>query len=116
MTSSVVLVHGLSGDYIETWKAEDETVWPRDLLPVELGTIGIRVLSFEYSGSIRSSSSTAGVNDAAQNLLHYLDNERDDPRSKRRPIVFVGHSLGGVIIKRVIAVSEISNNYALAIL
>ncbi|KAI1127147.1 hypothetical protein F5Y10DRAFT_293068 [Nemania abortiva] len=101
----IVLVHGLSGDNTTTWEAEDKTVWPRDLLPKNLGKTKIRVLSFEYSGSIRSTSSRAGINDAAQNLLQELKDKRDDLRSKYRPIVFVGHSLGGVIIKRAIRIA-----------
>ncbi|KAI0423012.1 hypothetical protein F5X98DRAFT_369029 [Xylaria grammica] len=103
----VVLVHGLNGHYTSTWKSEDKTVWPRDLLPERLQKIGIkiRVLSFEYGGSIKGTTSKAGIDDTAQNLLQHLIDHRDDPRLKWRPILFVGHSLGGVIIKRAISVA-----------
>ncbi|KAI1747834.1 hypothetical protein F4782DRAFT_519486 [Xylaria castorea] len=103
----VVLVHGLKGHYIGTWKAEDKTVWPKDLLPGDLQKIGIRirVLSFEHGGSIKGTTSKAGIDDTAQNLLQHLIDKRDDPRITWRPIVFVGHSLGGIIIKRAVQVA-----------
>ncbi|KAI0532177.1 hypothetical protein GGR58DRAFT_191520 [Xylaria digitata] len=105
----VVLVHGLRGHYTGTWKAEDKTVWPKDLLPKHLHEIkiDIRVLSFEYGGSIKGTTSKAGIDDAAQNLLQHLIDQRDDLGTQWRPIVFVGHSLGGVIIKRAIQVAYI---------
>lgn len=93
------------GHYIDTWKAGDDTVWPRDLLPKALHDkrkFNIRVLSFEYGGSIRGTSSRAGISDTAHNLLQYLRDKRADQGDRYRPIIFVGHSLGGVIIKRVI--------------
>ncbi|KAI0867934.1 hypothetical protein GGS24DRAFT_483824 [Hypoxylon argillaceum] len=122
--ADIVLVHGLMGHYINTWKAEDDTVWPSDLLPEALRKrtdlnkrteldiqteLHIRVLSFEYGGSIMGTSSQAGINDAAQHLLQCLYDKREDQRDKSRPIIFVGHSLGGVIIKRAIRLAY--NNY-----
>ncbi|TRX88351.1 hypothetical protein FHL15_010727 [Xylaria flabelliformis] len=104
----VVLVHGLKGHYIRTWKAEgDKTVWPKDLLPGDLQRIGIRirVLSFEHGGSIKDTTSKAGIDDIAQNLLQHLMDKRDEPRIRNRPILFIGHSLGGIIIKRAIQVA-----------
>ncbi len=104
-----MLVHGLGGDHIKTWKAEDKTVWPNDLLPKRLcPDHHIRVLSFEYGGSVKGTSSMAGIDDAANSLLEGLLDKRDKSTG-RRPIVFVGHSLGGVIIKRVITVSDMSH-------
>ncbi|KAI1173093.1 hypothetical protein F4777DRAFT_467614 [Nemania sp. FL0916] len=107
--ADIVLVHGLMGGYIKTWQAEDNTVWPRDLLPPALherAGLGIRVLSFEYGGSIMGTSSQAGIDDTAQSLLQCLYNKREDQRDKSRPIIFVGHSLGGVIIKRAIRIAH----------
>ncbi|KAI1175694.1 hypothetical protein F4777DRAFT_549579 [Nemania sp. FL0916] len=103
-SADIVLVHGLKGHWTGTWEAPDGTVWPRDLLPKHLrnANIGLRVLSFEYGGSISGTSSKAGITDCAQTLLQYLIDERDD---ERRPVVFVGHSLGGVIVKRAIRIA-----------
>ncbi|GAP82517.2 putative ankyrin repeat protein [Rosellinia necatrix] len=98
----IVLVHGLGGHYTRTWEAEDETVWPTHLLPKRLGHKNIRVLSFEYGGSIKGTTSKAGINDTANNLLEHLMDQRRGAGLKWWPIIFIGHSLGGVIIKRAI--------------
>ncbi|KAI1172684.1 hypothetical protein F4777DRAFT_491585 [Nemania sp. FL0916] len=106
--ADIVMVHGLQGHHINTWKAEDNTIWPTDLLPRFLcntgihGAIRVRVLSFEYGGTIRGTTSKAGIDDVAQNMLELLLDKRDDRRSMCRPIIFVAHSLGGVIVKRAI--------------
>ncbi|KAI1113826.1 hypothetical protein F5Y14DRAFT_200638 [Nemania sp. NC0429] len=106
--ADVVFVHGLMGHFEDTWRAEDGTVWPNKLLPQSLydkEDLNIRVLSFEYGGSIRGTTSQAGIDDTAQNLLQYLYHEREKQRDQERPIIFVGHSLGGVIIKRAIRIA-----------
>ncbi|KAJ8126916.1 hypothetical protein O1611_g6722 [Lasiodiplodia mahajangana] len=47
---SIIFVHGLGGDRIETWTWRDkseETFWPKDLLPIDCPTA--RILSFGYN-------------------------------------------------------------------
>jgi pimeloyl-ACP methyl ester carboxylesterase len=100
--TSIVFVPGLGGDYIETWQADDEsgTVWPRDLLPTYV--TGVRVISFKYNTSLNGTTSQAGIRDHAKDLLDRLVDEReDDEAASLRPLIFVGHSLGGIVIKRV---------------
>lgn len=94
-----MLVHGLDGDPIRTWQDEKSgKVWPRDLLPEELPQT--RVMSFAYNGDMFRNQSAATIRDNARSLLNYLKLERRrvDPR---RPIVFVAHCLGGLIVKHV---------------
>ncbi len=45
-------------------------------------------------------TSTAGVNEQAVNLLDRFDAQRR-PLSPQRPIIFIAHSLGGIIVKSV---------------
>ena len=98
---SIVLVAGLGGDYVKTWRADDETLWPRDLLPKSIPDI--RVLSFQYNTTIQGTTSRAKITDHAVQLLNalHLDRETDDTAATR-PIIFVGHSLGGILIKSAI--------------
>jgi predicted alpha/beta superfamily hydrolase len=35
-------------------------------------------------------------------LLRYLENNRQQPEEKKRPIVLIGHSLGGILVKKVL--------------
>jgi len=99
---SVVLVHGLDSLYgdeeagtVKTWTAEDGTVWPCDMLPGYIPEA--RVLCFEYNGSIKGTTSVAGIRDHASDLLQCLGELRRPGVQDERPIIFVGHSLGGVM-------------------
>ena len=101
---SVVLVHGLDGDPVETWehitagtKSQRRTVWPEDLLPKILPRV--RVLSFGYNGDMYRSNSVAGIRGNAGALLSHLKSHRYGV-DQTRPIVFVAHCLGGLIVKQ----------------
>jgi hypothetical protein len=107
---SVVLVHGLDSpdddqnEGIKTWTAEDGTVWPRDLLPSYMP--GARVLCYEYNGSIKGTTSIAGIRDNALALLRRLEEHRPRGVKDGRPIIFVGHSLGGVMYVPVVSADK----------
>jgi len=103
--SSIILVAGLGGDYLDTWRADDGTVWPRDLLPRDLPKI--RVFSFQYNTTVKGTTSRGKIDDHARQLLHALNKDRDtDIEAATRPIIFVGHSLGGMLIKYAIYLAK----------
>jgi hypothetical protein len=45
-------------------------------------------------------TSVAEIGDHALKLLGQLGDERSEPHAQVRPIIFIGHSLGGIIIKQ----------------
>jgi alpha-beta hydrolase superfamily lysophospholipase len=97
--TSIVAVHGLNGDWEKTWTDHNtKKLWLRDFLPRQFPNA--RVWSFGYDASVLSKS-VADIDDAAIYLVDALDGERHSPASKTKPIIFVAHSLGGVIVKRV---------------
>ncbi|RYP29051.1 hypothetical protein DL767_006913 [Monosporascus sp. MG133] len=108
LQADIVLVAGLGGHPLKTWQADDEnqTLWPRDLLPEHIPNI--RVLSFNYNTTLKGSASDAGIREHAEDLLATLLDKREDDGddAKLRPIVFVGHSLGGLIIKRALFLAQ----------
>lgn len=102
----MVLVHGLDAvdrhrDCIKTWTAEDDTVWPHHLLPARMPEA--RVLCYEYNGSIKGVTSVAGTRDHATSLLQQLEDYRERKADGSKPIIFVGHSLGGLMSVSVIS-------------
>lgn len=98
----IVFVHGLNplGDQRHAWKTwtcvEDGTFWPRDLLPSLIPTA--RILIFGYNSSVLSDANNAPVSTHASSLLRRVTNEREN--ALHRPIIFVAHSLGGLLVKQ----------------
>jgi hypothetical protein len=100
--ADIVLVAGLGGHHVKSWEAADGCAWPWHLLPSKVPDI--RVRSFRYTTTITGTTSAAGIRDHAKDLLNKLADDREDgdTAALKRPIVFIGHSLGGMIIKRAI--------------
>ncbi|KAI9859462.1 MAG: hypothetical protein M1824_003803 [Vezdaea acicularis] len=120
--ASLVAVHGLRIPFnippwkdehafgVKTWvagKPNKEVLWLKDLLPDRIENA--RVLLFGYNSNVGLDTSTAGVSGAAENLLAKLKNKRqEDPN---RPIMFICHSLGGIVVKRAISKARSSLQY-----
>jgi hypothetical protein len=65
-----------------------------------------RVMSFNYGWKQRSTTFRIR-NDAAYQLLNALAEDREDTlRFPPRPIVFIGHSFGGVVIQTALVLAE----------
>ena len=111
---SIVAVHGLGSDWEDAWTEEvgiEKRLWLRDFLPAKFPNV--RVMSYGYDAAFALSSSVSDIETAAASLLDYLDGARKNEQEKQRPIIFVAHSLGGIIVKRVSLSHKI--NYYLTI-
>lgn len=109
----VIAVHGLDPldnplHATRTWSAaNNDKLWLRDFLPERKPQI--RVLLYGYNSSAVFRASATGINGAAENLLSYLRLERR--QDHKRPIVWVSHSLGGLVVKKAIINAYISGEY-----
>jgi pimeloyl-ACP methyl ester carboxylesterase len=98
--ANIIFIHGLGGASIRTWchQKNPAFLWPQKWLPKEQGMENVRIYTFGYSagvGTTKESSST--ILDFAKNLnLELLTSDLGDA-----PIIFVAHSLGGLVVKRV---------------
>ncbi|CAI6087630.1 unnamed protein product [Clonostachys chloroleuca] len=102
----IVFIHGLSGDREKTWTGPNQTEpWPKTILPDRLPTA--RMLVFGYDAKwLKDSSSRNRVQEHASNLLASLGRHRGEDGTSSRPIIFVCHSLGGLVCMDALVLSE----------
>jgi len=128
----VVFVHGLWGGAFFTWRQAnpsktslplediDESVedcsscWPKDWLQDD--SDHLRVLACDFDSYI----SQWGLNCPTQNFKRSLDERSEDLLHQlleagvgRRPVIFVGHSMGGLIIKKMLTAASESDSQVL---
>ncbi|KAJ5892845.1 alpha/beta-hydrolase [Penicillium tannophilum] len=102
----ICFVHGLAGDRDKTWTAVGQTTpWPKILLPPKLNA---RVLMYGYDAHVaqKSVASSNRLINHAQNLLGDLTADRSFCNASSRPLIFVAHSLGGIVCKKTILLSQ----------
>lgn len=98
----IVAVHGLGGHFAGTWTTHTASTppcnWLKDLLPTHVPNA--RIMSFGYNSAVALSKSIGDISTFGEQLLNKVLQKR--PESQRnRPIIFVCHSLGGIVLKRV---------------
>ena len=95
----VVFVHGLNGDAHATWQPEGQPdrFWPdwigEDLPDVGVWSVGYPVNAFAWKGS------TMPLADRAVNILVSL---HTNDIGTNRPVMFITHSLGGLLVKEML--------------
>ncbi|KAF4948389.1 hypothetical protein FGADI_9701 [Fusarium gaditjirri] len=96
---SIVFVHGLKGDCQKTWTDKGSGLpWPKTLLPLEIETA--RVLTYSYDSTVTGKDDVPSQNrisNHAYNLVTALASLRQSDNTNERPIIFVCHSLGGLV-------------------
>ena len=98
---SIVMVHGFYGHPTGTWTDEDSgKCWPRDLVPDQMKT-HVRVLTFKYSESYTRPYRRESLFSHARDLLVHLNKRQQRPENEPRPIIWVAHSAGGIVVKEV---------------
>ncbi|KAL2649318.1 hypothetical protein R1flu_017446 [Riccia fluitans] len=97
--------------YISTWKSLNppEEIWPQRWIPKDYPLA--RIITVSYDGSL-SKSDTKGRMDPyliAENLVQEIirfRNDADYDQGSDRPMVLVGHGLGGLIIEQLCVLAE----------
>ena len=106
-TVDICFVHGLTGNRDSTWTTHGQsTPWPKTLLPPEFDRA--RILTYGYNAYILRKS-VAGSNrliDHAANFLNDLTTDRARHNASSRALIFVAHSLGGLVCKKAILLSR----------
>ncbi|PQE32074.1 P-loop containing nucleoside triphosphate hydrolase protein [Rutstroemia sp. NJR-2017a WRK4] len=112
----IVAVHGLGGGAASTWRhKQTHFLWLRDCLPAILEDIPrgttVRIWTFGYNANTVFSTAVAGISEFTQSLLSFIDEAEigqdvgikpsltNAHLDKGRKVIFVAHSLGGVVVK-----------------
>ncbi|KAE8161064.1 Alpha/Beta hydrolase protein [Aspergillus tamarii] len=101
----IVFVHGLNGHPYNTWATHGNPpiFWPADLLPEVLEPSRVRILTYGYNANVASFTDGASrdrIHHHAETLASGLAANRNLRSCSDRPIIFVCHSLGGLVVKR----------------
>ncbi|KAE8450572.1 hypothetical protein EG329_006303 [Mollisiaceae sp. DMI_Dod_QoI] len=109
----IFFIHGLTGDREKTWtrtKGKLECFWPRDLLPEDISNARIAVWGYDASVIKKTPFTVVSTNTLdhhAQTLCNDIASLRGE--KNKQPIIFVVHSLGGLVCKTALLHSSEAN-------
>ncbi|KAE8440868.1 hypothetical protein EG329_006366 [Mollisiaceae sp. DMI_Dod_QoI] len=99
-TIDCIAIHGWGSHPLGGFKAHDDTyMWLRDSLTKELPQL--RVFIYGYACDLTTADSISGVDDYADTLRRLLRDMRGQYKTEQPvPLVFIAHSLGGMVLKQ----------------
>ncbi|CAJ0579019.1 unnamed protein product, partial [Mesorhabditis spiculigera] len=104
----IVLIHGLCGSVFYTWRQKDNKsaliseCWPKDWLPLDINE-PIRILGIDYPSFLLNMSGSAESFPArAERFVNRLSSAGVGCR----PVIFICHSMGGLLAKKMLLESE----------
>ncbi|KAI4216270.1 MAG: hypothetical protein LQ351_001280 [Letrouitia transgressa] len=106
----IMFVHGACGSSINSFAGDctaptlddnEQDFWPGDRLPERLQSLGVfpRILTYGWSANVWLGSD-GSISKLAETFAHDIYKER--LTTPERPLVFIGHGLGGLLIKETI--------------
>ncbi|KAH7370025.1 hypothetical protein BKA65DRAFT_487549 [Rhexocercosporidium sp. MPI-PUGE-AT-0058] len=103
-----VFVHGLRGGSRKTWSASTSPAhyWPKEWLPADPEFRHVRIHSFGYNSDwLDTRENLLTIHDFGQSLIEEIYNTLGRGATNT-PIVFIGHSMGGLVIKKACILSR----------
>lgn len=104
LQGDVIFVHGLNGNGREYWSPNDhpECFWPEwvgeDIEKVGVWSIGYSASAFAWQGP------TMPLSQRVANIINLLQTNH---LATERPVVFITHSLGGLLVKQMLQSADI---------
>ncbi|PVF97368.1 TPR-like protein [Serendipita vermifera] len=101
----IVAIHGLGGHRERSWTAANGKMWLKDFLADDIPNA--RILTYGHGADTHSHTYMP-----TQRLLHFAEGFVEDLLRVRRsnperPIIFLAHSLGGIILKKALTLCNI---------
>lgn len=120
-SADIVFIHGLGGTSRHTWSRNRDLqlFWPLEWLPYEPELATARIMTFGYNSHFSSVShrqeNILNISDFAKDLLFSMKfatgkgEHRLDIGSA--PIIFIAHSMGGLIVKKAFILGQHDDHY-----
>lgn len=99
----IVAVHGVNGHYLKSFTDSTGCCWLRQLLPEDFPRC--RVFSYDYGADMFPKVAMRTMSDLSSDFCEDLLS-RAGRGEKSRPLVFIGHNLGGLLIKRLLVIAN----------
>jgi hypothetical protein len=104
--ADIIALTGLGGHAFGSWAISPTEMWLRDFLPDDIPQA--RILIYGYDSRIQKRSGRGILSDHTNNFIVKLTDMRREGRCELRPVIFIGHSLGCLIIKEALSKSASS--------
>lgn len=102
----VVFIHGLDGDAYNTWKNEDDVIWPEWLFD-DFNDIAVWTIGYDATSSAWKKD-TMSMSERGKNLIAEI---HANENLGNKPLFFIVHSMGGLILKYILELSHQQNKY-----
>ncbi|KFX88590.1 hypothetical protein O988_08962 [Pseudogymnoascus sp. VKM F-3808] len=97
----VIALTGLGGKAFASWQCYDGSMWLRDHVPIDIPNSRISI--YGYSSDVGNIDSISTLSEITEifilDLLEYRRLGTTGHACKRNPLILIGHSTGGLIIK-----------------
>ncbi|KAF8538615.1 hypothetical protein BDD12DRAFT_805984 [Trichophaea hybrida] len=95
--ADVIAVTGLAGHAFGSWRNRESCkMWLQDFLPHDIKKI--RIMTYGYDTNLSRSGIGDRMSDYVKHMIQQLEIVRGSSEGRNRPIIFLGHSLGGILI------------------
>ncbi|WP_375595586.1 ABC-three component system protein [Algihabitans albus] len=102
----ILFLHGLTGSPLDTWSlADSNEYWPKWLCE-EFSSVAVHVIGYPASIFKRWAQQEMNLHERASNLLEQLASYGIG----QRPVAFVAHSLGGLMVKEMLRTAQESTD------
>ncbi|OAP59166.1 hypothetical protein AYL99_06464 [Fonsecaea erecta] len=114
--ADIIFVHGLGGHSYKTWSKDHNPAffWPGLWLPKDSKIGKARLLTYGYDSQLGGPKTVSNIMGFARSLLFDLRHSRGDREYSlgigRAPIIFVAHSMGGLVVKKAYLLAQSDKN------
>lgn len=106
-TVDICFVHGLGGHCDASWTTPPQMEpWPKMWLGPQLRTARLLTYGYDAQAVRVKVTSSDRLLDHATDLLNDLSSDRGRNCVSNRPLIFVAHSVGGLVVKKAILLSH----------